>query len=169
LHFSELKWIRYEFPKHWLISGISNSPRKRFVPTQTLARVTDGWVSDHVTCHEGMAESNNLTQSKDDVTDEIHSQIMFKFVDSLQIRTCGGVESNRGIKAVHVVVATSIFGHRSLLRRTLLRRAATVYVGLRNQSAREMTEGLGSLRISPGTRWSARWGRGRSKTDGFIA
>jgi hypothetical protein len=90
---------------------------------------------------------------------------MFKFMDSLQIRTCGGVESNRGIKAVHVVVATSIFGHRSLLRRTLLRRAATVYVGLRNQSAREMTEGLGSLRISPGTRWSARWGRGRSKTS----
>jgi hypothetical protein len=46
---------------------------------------------------------------------------MFKFVDSLQIRTCGGVESNQGIKAVHVVVATTIFGHRSLPRRTLLR------------------------------------------------
>jgi hypothetical protein len=47
----------------------------------------------------------------------------FKSIDSLRIGAFGDVESIQRIKAVHVVVATSIFGHRSLLRRTLLRLA----------------------------------------------
>jgi phosphoribosylformimino-5-aminoimidazole carboxamide ribonucleotide (ProFAR) isomerase len=39
---------------------------------------------------------------------------MFKFVDSLQIRASGGVESIQDIKAVQVVVAPLPIGHRNI-------------------------------------------------------
>jgi hypothetical protein len=47
----------------------------------------------------------------------------FESIDSLRIGALGGVESIQRVKAVHVVVATPIFGHWSLLQRNLLRRA----------------------------------------------
>jgi phosphoribosylformimino-5-aminoimidazole carboxamide ribonucleotide (ProFAR) isomerase len=40
--------------------------------------------------------------------------MMFKFVDSLQIRASGGVESIQDIKAVQVVVAPLPIGHRNI-------------------------------------------------------
>jgi hypothetical protein len=49
---------------------------------------------------------------KDDVINGNSSQIKLKFIDSLQIRTNGGVESNQGIKTVQMVVAPLPSGHR---------------------------------------------------------
>jgi hypothetical protein len=63
-----------------------------------------------------MAESNNLTQSKDDVTDEFHSQITLQSDDSMQNRTRGGVESNQKIMVSSLVQAPLGIGRRSLLR-----------------------------------------------------
>jgi hypothetical protein len=40
----------------------------------------------------------------------------FEFIDSLRIGALGDVESIQKIKVGHVVVAMTIFGHRSLLR-----------------------------------------------------
>jgi hypothetical protein len=43
----------------------------------------------------------------------MNSQIMFKFVDSLQIRMCACVENIQQIKASAMVVAPLGFGHWS--------------------------------------------------------
>jgi hypothetical protein len=98
----------------------------------------------------------------------MNSQIKHQSGDLLRIRSCDGAESNQGIKVDLMVAATTIFGHRSLLRQTLLRRTATVYIGWRNQSAREMTDGLGRSASSPGTRRGAREGRGRSESPASL-
>jgi phosphoribosylformimino-5-aminoimidazole carboxamide ribonucleotide (ProFAR) isomerase len=80
-------------------------------------------VIDHVSSHAGIGLGQLGDVANHDIINGLSSQIMLQSDDSLQIGASGGVESIQDIKAVHVVVATSIFGHRSLLRRTLLRRA----------------------------------------------
>jgi hypothetical protein len=89
-----------------------------------------------------MAESNHLTQSKDDITAHMNSQIILKFGYSMRNRTYGGVELNQGVKVNQMVVAPLLFGRRSLLRRALLRRCTVV-------------DGDGELRMTPRSKENA--------------
>jgi hypothetical protein len=69
---------------------------------------------------------SNVDWVKYDVTAPRNSQITLKFDYSMRTRTCGGVESNQGVKVNQMGVAPLLFGHRSLLRRALLRRCMVV-------------------------------------------
>jgi hypothetical protein len=53
MHFSDLKWISYEFSKVWIFSGISIWQRKPFTPDLNLALHTDWWASGQVISHVG--------------------------------------------------------------------------------------------------------------------
>jgi hypothetical protein len=61
LHFSDFIWIRYEFVKYLLFSGILKQQADSFYTELTLAADTDAW--DHKTrqLSRGNGQSNYLT------------------------------------------------------------------------------------------------------------